>query len=583
MNLFGEEETNDGGYRVLARKYRPTIFEDLIGQEVLVRTLSNAIKTGRLAHAFLLTGIRGIGKTTTARLIARALNCIGEDGQGGPTIHPCGACANCRMIAEDRHMDVMEMDAASRTGVDAMRELIDTVHYAPTTARYKIYIIDEVHMLSNSAFNALLKTLEEPPPHVKFIFATTELRKIPVTILSRCQTFDLKRVDGEVLTAHLQKIAGKEGVEAEEAALQLIASAAEGSVRDALSLLDQAIAHSADEDGTVLVKTELVRDMLGMADRSRSFALLEQLFSGEVKEALHSYQQHYHDGADPVYVLQELMELVHLVTRVKLVPELADSPEFAEAERNYARKLAEKMEVAHLTRAWQMLHKGLAEARMAPNPFMAAEMALIRLMHAANLPSPAALIRELQATAPTADKPASTAKPSVSPPMSSAPSSNGAPSAARQMQPEPETEADSEPTALLDSGEASVETGPTSYAAMVDLFQQRGELVLWSYLSQSVRLVKFEPGRVEVNPAPSLPQGFVGQVGKHLTDWTGQRWVMVISAAEGDPTLKEQAEAAKAAYLEKSAEHPLVQKVLETFEGARVIDIQTKAKPTQEE
>lgn len=588
-NLFGEEENNTG-YRVLARKYRPTVFEDLIGQEALVRTLSNAIKTGRLAHAFLLTGIRGVGKTTTARLIARALNCVGPDGNGGPTIQPCGECANCKMITEDRHMDVIEMDAASRTGVESMRELIDTVHYAPTNARYKIYIIDEVHMLSNSAFNALLKTLEEPPPHVKFIFATTELRKIPVTILSRCQTFDLKRIDADELTQHLSKICGKESVEAEETALQLIANAAEGSVRDSLSLLDQAIAHGTDEDGKALVKEEAVRSMLGLADRSRSFQLLEQLLAGETKEALHSFKAQYDDGADPIYLLQELMELVHLTTRVKLVPDLAESAELAEQERKYAKKLAEKLGVAELTRNWQLLSKGLSEAQHAPNPYMAAEMVLIRVMHAASLPSPAEVIQTLQegklensgpvpsgggaqanavaATPPSApsyngggssggSRPQAMAKP-----LETAPVPQNEPVA--QVQPQPQTE-------------VSPLVGLATFEEMVSLFQERKEPILWSHLFQNVHLVKFERGRVEVRPASNVPSDFAGNVGKLLTEWTGERWIVAISSQSGESTLKEQADAAKQARLDDAAQHPLVQSLVGAFEGAKVIDIATRA------
>lgn len=572
-NLFGEDDTADSGaYRVLARKYRPTVFEDLIGQDVLVRTLSNAIKTGRLAHAFLLTGIRGVGKTTTARLIARALNCIGEDGQGGPTIQPCGTCANCVMIAEDRHMDVIEMDAASRTGVNDIRELIETVHYAPTNARYKIYIIDEVHMLSTSAFNALLKTLEEPPPHVKFIFATTELHKIPVTILSRCQTFELKRVDGEELAGHLKKICEREQVDATDDALKLIANAAEGSVRDSLSLLDQAIAHGTDDDGKPSVNAELVRGMLGMADRSRSFSLLDEVLAGEVKAALHSYQQQYNDGAEPTHLLQELMELLHLVTRIKLVPDLADSPEFAEAEREYARTLSGKMEVGHLTRAWQIMAKGLQEARMAPNPFMAVEMVLIRLMHAANLPSPAELARQLEkGDVKAAAKPAQPASTTGN----SMPQGNGT-AAARSLQPDEVADSQPEPTAQLDQGDNLNGNNPTSFREAVALFEQHKELVLWSHLNQSVRLVAFEPGRIELNTNPTVPGDFAGKVGRFLSDWTGNRWMVAISNHEGEASLKEQDDAAKAEHLRQSSEHPLVQSVLAAFEGAKVIDIQTR-------
>ena len=600
MNLFGEEELpggKDGAYRVLARKYRPTVFEDLIGQDVLVRTLSNAIKTGRLAHAFLLTGIRGIGKTTTARLIARALNCIGADGQSGPTIQPCGVCSNCVMIAEDRHMDVLEMDAASRTGVNDIRELIDTVHYAPTSARYKIYIIDEVHMLSNSAFNALLKTLEEPPPHVKFIFATTELRKIPVTILSRCQTFELKRVDGDVLTEHLARICAKENVEAEDTALQLVAAAAEGSVRDSLSLLDQAIAHGTDESGKAGVKAEAVRGMLGLADRSRSFTLLGHAFAGEVQPTLAAYQAQYKDGADPAFLLQELMVLVHFVTRVKLVPDLANAPEFAEVERTHARDLASKMEVPHLTRAWQLLNKGLQEARLAPNPFAAVEMALIRLMHAANLPSPAELVRTVQEGGPVASAPRPDMKPSVNvshsapaprPSSYNAPASGGSStSAAPRVEvgiEAVEEDAEPEPAPIAQLAPVAAPSGGIhSFEDVVAQFKDRREMLIWSHLYQNAHLVKFEPGRIEVKLTPAFPQDLTGRIGKMLTDWTGDRWLLVISAVDGQPTLKQQEVAAKAKRLADASEHPLVQDIMKQFEGAKIIDLRPNMNKVNEE
>lgn len=569
MNLFGEEDNNaSGAYRVLARKYRPTNFDDLVGQDVLVRTLSNAIKTGRLAHAFLLTGIRGVGKTTTARIIARALNCIGEDGKGGPTIQPCGVCSNCKMIAEDRHMDVMEMDAASRTGVNDIRELIETVHYAPTQARYKIYIIDEVHMLSNSAFNALLKTLEEPPPHVKFIFATTELHKIPVTILSRCQTFELKRVEGETLTGHLGRICDKEQVPYEAVALQLIAAAAEGSVRDSLSLLDQAIAHGTDDEGKSHVQTQVVRDMLGMADRSHSFELLGMLFKGEVKEALFAFRKQYEDGADPLYIIQELMELVHLVTRVKLVPELAEDAGLAESERNYAKALAEKMAVSHLTRAWQLLAKGLQEARYAPNSYMAAEMVLIRLMHASNLPNPSDLLRNLQQGNH----------------MNSSPRGGGGGNAGGAGVSAPSVMAIAVGGSVqhVPSGQPTAMLAVHNFEQAVELFRDQREMVLYSHLLSYVRLVGFQRGRIEVNLLPGVAPDFVGKVGKYLTDWTGERWIVSVTSRQGESTIKERQEAAKKLAMQEAMETPLVQRLLKTFSGAKVIDF-VQAIPQKEQ
>jgi DNA polymerase-3 subunit gamma/tau len=574
MNLLGEETSIDSGYRVLARKYRPSSFETLIGQDVLVRTLSNAIKTGRLAHAFLLTGIRGVGKTTTARIIARALNCIGEDGKGGPTITPCGVCANCKMIAEDRHMDVIEMDAASRTGVNDIRDLIETVHYAPTNARYKIYIIDEVHMLSNSAFNALLKTLEEPPPHVKFIFATTELRKIPVTILSRCQKFDLKRVDADELSAHLARICEKEEVAAEDDALKLIATAAEGSVRDSLSLLDQAIAHGTGDDGKANVETTLVRGMLGMADRSRSFVLLGQLFAGETTQALHGFKAQYDDGADPVYLLQELMELVHLTTRIKLVPDLAESPELAEQERKHAQELAGKLGISHLTRAWQILSKGLHEARMAPNPYMSAEMVLVRLMHASNLPSPAEVIRQVQEGGLPSGTPAPTSGGSGSYQGggSSLKAPTGTAGVTAHAGGNATAQARSQPMQQQVQPAPMAMANPQGFDELVVLFTEQRELVLWTHLYQNCELVRFEKGRLELNTSENVPSDFAGRVSKCLHEWTGTRWVVVISAQKGQPSLKAQSDAAKEARLDEARKHPLVSKLVSQFDGAKVID-----------
>ena len=380
-------ESGPAEYRVLARKYRPADFSTLIGQQALVRTLSNAIASGRLAQAYVLTGVRGVGKTTTARIIARALNCIGPDGTGGPTVDPCGVCEHCRAIAEDRHVDVMEMDAASRTGVGDIRELLESVRYRPTSARYKIYIVDEVHMLSTAAFNALLKTLEEPPEHVKFIFATTEIRKVPVTVLSRCQRFDLRRVDAETLSDHFRRIAETERVVVEDGALTLLARAADGSVRDGLSLLDQAIAHSGGPGGSTVTEIQ-VRDMLGLADRALVFDLFDAVMKGDVATALTILGEQYTAGADPVVVLNDMLELTHWLTRLKVTPESVTDPMAAETERVRGRDMANRLSVAVLTRTWQMLLKAVGEARAATSPLQAVEMALIRLTYAADLPSP---------------------------------------------------------------------------------------------------------------------------------------------------------------------------------------------------
>ena len=380
-----------GEYRVLARKYRPATFEELIGQGAMVRTLENAINTGRLAHAFILTGVRGVGKTTTARLIAKTLNCVGEDGQGDITATPCGKCDNCIAIAESRHVDIMEMDAASRTGVDDIREIIDSVRYAPVSARFKVYIIDEVHMLSKNAFNALLKTLEEPPPHVKFIFATTEIRKLPVTVLSRCQRFDLRRVDSETLIKHLSKVTAQEGVKIDDQALIMIARASEGSVRDGLSLLDQAIAHGGGD-----VSAEQVRDMLGLADRAKILDLIKAVMSGDAPQALSIFAEQFSLGADPAIILKDLAEVTHWLTRLRVTPDAGSDKLTSEAELSMGRDMAQGLQIPQLTRAWQILLKGMDEVRVAATPMEAAEMVLIRLCYAADLPSPAELVKKLE-------------------------------------------------------------------------------------------------------------------------------------------------------------------------------------------
>ena len=377
-------------YRVLARKYRPATFAALIGQEALVRTLSNAFRAGRIAHAYMLSGVRGVGKTTTARIIARALNCIGDDRSGGMTIEPCGVCEHCVAIAEDRHLDVIEMDAASHTGVDNIRELLDGVPYRPALARYKVYIIDEVHMLSEKAFNALLKTLEEPPEHVKFIFATTEIRKVPVTVLSRCQRFDLRRVEAAELVRHLSRVAESERVTVAPAALRLLARAADGSVRDALSLLDQAIAH-----GEGAVEEDTVHEMLGLVDRSLCFDILDAVMQGDAPTALALLDGQYQAGADPILLAEDLLDLTHWLTRLKLAPESGENPHASEAERVRGRDMAERLSMADVTRAWQMLLKGLSETRVAPIPMHAVEMLLIRLAYASRLPSPAEALASL--------------------------------------------------------------------------------------------------------------------------------------------------------------------------------------------
>ena len=543
-------------YRVLARKYRPTDFSGLIGQDALVRTLTNAIHGGRLAHAFVLTGVRGVGKTTTARIIARALNCIGADGGGGPTTEPCGICEHCRAIAEDRHVDVLEMDAASRTGVNDIRELIDGVRYRPTSARFKIYIIDEVHMLSTPAFNALLKTLEEPPEHVKFIFATTEIRKIPVTVLSRCQRFDLRRVDQELLARHFSAIAEKEAAEIEPAAMALICRAADGSVRDGLSLLDQAIAHGAGR-----VDEAQMRDMLGLADRARIFDLLDSLMQGDIGAALGQMAEQYAVGADPVVVLQDLLELVHWLTRLKLAPNDALALNVPETERVRGAEMARQLSMATLTRSWQILLKGLGETRSAPSPLQAAEMVLIRLGYAADLPSPADVLEGLrqQTGAPGGPVPSSGPSGGGTPVLASV---GGSGQAMAVLRAEPQLAASAAVTAPAGQ--------PNSFAELVALATEKGEPLMAACLDSAVHLVHFEPGRIEFRAATAAPGDLATRLSSLLRDWTGSRWLVSLSREAGAPSLREQRLEQDLRRKEDAANHPLVQAVLAAFPGAAI-------------
>jgi DNA polymerase III subunit gamma/tau len=539
-------------YRVLARKYRPVDFTTLVGQEAMVRTLRNAIATGRIAHAFMLTGVRGVGKTTTARIIARALNCIGKDGKGGATVDPCGVCDNCKAITEDRHVDVIEMDAASRTGIDDVRELIEGVRYRPVSARYKVYIIDEVHMLSEKAFNALLKTLEEPPPHVKFLFATTEIRKVPVTVLSRCQRFDLKRVPQQVLIDHFSKIAGTEKVEISPEALTLLARAADGSVRDGLSMLDQAIAH-----GGGVVDAAQVRDMLGLADRSRVLELFEKTMRGDAPSVVAALAEMHDSGADPVVILQDLLELTHWVTRLKVAPDAAAAS--ADSERAQGQAMAAKLSMASLTRAWMLLMKGLQETLSAPSPLRAAEMALIRLCYAADLPSPSDAIKALQNGA--APAPAT----SVSAP---APRGGGGGGAAARLATQPVVATASQPAAATPN--------PRSFTEIVALFEARREARLVHHLMHHVHEVRCEPGLIELRTQPKAPPDLAPRLGELLTQWTGRRWIATVSSAAGKPTLNEQ-KAAKGDELRSQAENnPLVQAILKTFPGAKLDAVRRK-------
>jgi DNA polymerase-3 subunit gamma/tau len=539
-------------YRVLARKYRPQDFTGLIGQDALVRTLSNAFATGRVAHAFMLTGVRGVGKTTTARIIARALNCIGPDGKRRePTIHPCGQCEPCVAIAESRHVDVQEMDAASRTGIDDVREIIEGVRYAPASARYKVYIIDEVHMLSKQAFNGLLKTLEEPPPHVKFVFATTEVRKVPVTVLSRCQRFDLRRIETDELVAHLGAIAKKEDVAVEQSALALIARAAEGSARDALSLLDQAIAHCEN----AAIDAGMVREMLGLADRGRVLDLFEKTMSGEIAKALDELKELYDHGADPLAVMQDLLEIVHFLTRLKVAPGAEGFFDGGSGEAKRAREMAAKLSVPALTRAWQMLLKGLLEVRDANHPAQAAEMTLIRLAYAADLPPTDRLVRDLLDgdAAPRAAPSSPKGSPGVTTPRATATAralAQEAPSAASQNAPT---------LATLEE--------------IVALAQTHGATALKVQLENYVHLVHLEPGKIEFRPDNRAPPTLAGDLAQKLRDWTGTRWVVTVAREGGAATLAEQKRSAKAQRLESVMQEPMVRAVLDRFPGAQVVAV----------
>ena len=552
------DETAALPYRVLARKYRPVDFAGLIGQDALVRTLTNAIKTGRLAHAFVLTGVRGVGKTTTARIIARALNCVGPDGQGGPTIEPCGVCDQCRSIAEDRHVDVLEMDAASRTGVGDIRELIEGVRYRPTSARFKIYIIDEVHMLSTAAFNALLKTLEEPPEHVKFIFATTEIRKIPITVLSRCQRFDLKRVDIDVMSAHFTRIAAKENAEIAPAALAMICRAADGSVRDGLSLLDQAIAHGAGQ-----VSEAQVRDMLGLADRARVFDLFDAVMKGDTAQALSLLTEQYAVGADPAVVLQDMLELTHWLTRLKLTPDQADAAAVAETERVRGADMAKRLSMAALTRCWSMLLKGLAETRAAPAPLQAAEMVLVRLMFAADLPSPAEAVEQLRNNPPPPGGGGSS--------YAGAPSGGGAhavmqthigggsggPQTVMRAAPQPQPVVQGLPL-------------PRTFEEVIALCTEKREVVLAANLTSMVHLVKFETGRIDFRPESNTPADLATRLSRLLSEWTGRPWLVSLSRETGEETLRQKGIDREIQRKKDAANHPLVQAILSTFPGATI-------------
>src|SRR5579871_1388637 len=555
-DMFGAAPAAEAeGYQVLARKYRPRTFDDLIGQEGMVRTLKNAFAAGRIAHAFMLTGVRGVGKTTTARLLARALNYERGDIHE-PSLDLAQEGVHCRAIIEGRHIDVLELDAASRSKVDEMRELIDGVRYAPVQARYKVYIIDEVHMLSTQAFNALLKTLEEPPPHAKFIFATTEIRKVPVTILSRCQRFDLRRVDADVIAANLADIAGKEGAKIEPEGLALIARAAEGSVRDAQSLLDQAIVQADDGEP---VSAAAVRDMLGLADRAQTIALFEHAMRGRAAEALSAFDDLYRLGADPVVVLLDLLEHAHGAALAKaLGPDVLGLPKEQAAQLT---AIGAQASAGSLSRVWQLLMKAQDEARRAPDPKAAAEMALIRLCYAADLPGPEEALKALRDGAPLPQ--AGAASPA---PTNGGYDSGGGPAAARAIAPRPSTA----PTALAQ---------PQSFEDVLALIESRRDIALKYDVERYMRPVSFRPGAITFEPAPGAPSTLAGRLVARLKEWTGEPWLVAAEGGGGAETAWEKQKREERAALEAVAADPFVKTVLQAFPGAEVLGVRTPPPP----
>ncbi len=545
-------------YRVLARTYRPQSFDELIGQEAMVTTLTNAFALGRIAHAYVLTGVRGVGKTTTARILAKGLNC---EAGAGPTIAPCGVCPACTSIAAGRNTDVLEMDAASNTSVNDVREIIESVRYRASAARYKVYIIDEVHMLSTSAFNALLKTLEEPPEHVVFIFATTEIRKVPLTVLSRCQRFDLRRIGPEALIAHLARVAAAEGAEVEPTALGLIARAAEGSARDALSLLDQALAL-----GSGPVTAAAVRAMMGVADRARVIDLFEAVMGGDAAGALRDLGAMMGDGADPAALLSDLAELAHWISVLKIAPELAEDPTLAPEERARGRDLAARLSMRSLGRAWQMLLKAMEELPMAPSPAMAAEMAVIRLTHVADLPPPEDLVRRLvdAGEAPAASRPGpDEASPGAGPRLAAvAPARREA--AAPRAEPAPEVRP---------------APGPAPLSEICDLLEAARELRLLDAVERFVEPVTLRPGLLEFSPAAGAPADLAGRLSEALRRHTGARWSVVVTDRRGAPSRAAERARARAKAERDLAAHPLVARALEVFPGAVIRDIRSLTDP----
>ena len=557
----------NNSYKVLARKYRPETFKDLVGQAAMVQTLKNAFKADRIAQAFILTGIRGTGKTTTARIIAKGLNCIGLDQKGGPTIEPCGKCSNCTAIIEGNHVDVLEMDAASRTGVDDIREIIESIYYKASSGRFKVYIIDEVHMLSNNAFNALLKTLEEPPKHVKFIFATTEIRKVPVTVLSRCQRFDLRRIEPEEMIALLQRITKSEGVDVSEDAFRMITRAAEGSARDATSLLDQAISHGGGSSDA-----KHVRAMLGIADRGRVLDLFKMIMQGDAAAALTELNSQYSDGADPIVVLKDLAEITHWISVSKITPDMNEDPTITPDERTRGIELSKTLSMRALTRMWQMLVKSLGEIAIAPSPIMAAEMIIIRLTHAADLPPTDELIKIIE--------------------RKLRPNRNEK-SFENQQKPLDTSSANNELTKAKHNNSSNLkiatavdeEVGIFNYMKfdhVLELIKQKRDVRLLIDIESGLRLVSYRPGYIEFTPTDLAPANLAQRLSNRLKEWTGIRWaVSVVQDGEAQTIIEKKERNAKELETEAYS-HPFVKEALVQFPAARIVNVISRKKLEEE-
>ena len=579
---MAEEETNNNQYVVLARKYRPQTFEDLLGQDALVQTLTNAIKNNRLHHAYILTGIRGVGKTTTARLIARALNCTGLDGKGGPTIHPCGVCENCKAIAAGRHIDVLELDAASRTGVDDIRELLDGVRYKPTNARYKVYIIDEVHMLSKGAFNALLKTLEEPPSHVKFIFATTEIRKVPVTILSRCQRFDLQRLSVDTLLQLFHKVLTSENIKADEEALQMVARAADGSARDGLSMLDQAIVLG---DGKV--KTDTVIEMIGLADRTQTLDLFEALSRGDIDKVLKNLEGQYKNGANPLIILQDLINVTHMLTKVKIVPNALNGEMLSENDRQLCVKLSQSLSVAVLSRMWQMLLKGLSELNISPMPMDALEMILIRVAYSANLPTPAELLEQVKKNSNSIvidTKESFRAAPEIKAPQAATQTVSQTAEVISINKTVPVNAPQSEVSVQVQTASKQDNGSPCPFTKIDELVQyleSHKKMLLLYALKNDVSIEEFGNWHIKLALSEKAQADFINNLQKVLQEATGRSWEIEIRKGPVGETLADKEMAAIEADKRSAAENPLVKAILSEFKGAKIDTITRKVSSSE--